>query len=104
MKVHSDTKPDKFTFEEYPCGGYILWLRENFHEIEKEEQSSLSGWIYDEYTILIPENLSVDFIEQNFEKYLNEARVREASDPLDRLSIVEDAIKDIFDILASITG
>ena len=104
MKVHSDTKPNKFTFEKYPCGGYILWLRENFHEVSENEQDSLNGWIYDEYTVLIPEYLSDSFIEKNFEKYLTEARIKEASKSLDRLSVIEDAIQDIFDILASITG
>ena len=64
MKACANDKPDVFTFEKYPRGGYILWLRENFHKIEKEEPDSQDSWIYDEYTILIPQYLTNNFIEQ----------------------------------------
>lgn len=104
MKSHSDIKQPKFTFERYPRGGYILWLRENFHKIEKEEPEAQDSWIYDEYTILTPQYLTNNFIEQHFNEYLESARREEASNPKDRLSSVEDAVQDILEILAEITG
>ena len=99
MKVCANEKPNDYTFEVYPRGGYILWLRENFHQNIDEEKSS---WIYDEYTILIPDYISNDFIEQHFNEYINEARKKEASNPTERLAIVEDAIEDILKILGDI--
>lgn len=104
MKACANDKPDVFTFEKYPRGGYILWLRENFHKIEKEEPDSQDSWVYDEYTILIPQYLTNNFIEQHFEEYLENARREEASNPIDRLSSAEDAIQDILEVLAEITG
>ena len=104
MKACANNKPDVFTFEEYPRGGYILWLRENFYKIKKEEPEAQDSWVYDEYTILIPQYLTHNFIEQHFNEYLESARRKEASNPKDRLSSVEDAVQDILEILAEITG
>lgn len=104
MKACANNKPEAFTFEEYPRGGYILWLRENFHKIEKEEPEAQDSWVYNEYTILTPQYLTNNFIEQHFNEYLESARREEASNPKDRLSSVEDAVQDILEILAEITG
>ena len=104
MKACANDKPNAFTFEKYPRGGYILWLRENFHKIEKEEPEAQDSWVYDEYTILTPQYLTNNFIEQHFNKYLESARREEASNLKDRLSSVEDAVQDILEILAEITG
>ena len=101
MKACANEKPSRFTFEKYPRGGYILWLRENFHQIIKEENGEeKSSWVYDEYTILIPNYINNNFIEQHFDEYINNARKKEASDPIERLAIVEDAIEDILKIIS----
>ena len=100
MKSTSNIKPDEFTFERYPRGGYILWLRENFHEIEETiEDETVTSWVYDEYTILMKEYLSNSFIEQHFDEYLTEARKKEASDTENRISAVEDAVAEIAEII-----
>lgn len=104
MKACASEKPNKFTFEEYPRGGYILWLRENFHEVKKEDEETPASWIYDEYTVLMPTALSNEFIEQHFDEYIDNARKEEASNPIERLGTVEDAVQDILDILAEIIG
>ena len=110
MKACASEKPNKFTFEEYPRGGYILWLRENFYEVIKElepdsnEDETSTSWVYDEYTILMPEYLSNNFIEQHFNEYISSARKEEASDPIERLATVEDAVEDILDIIADLAG
>lgn len=100
MKSTSTIKPPKYTFESYPRGGYILWLRENFHEFEDEIEGEIfNGWIYDEYTILIPFSLSDEFIEEHFEEYLAEARKKEAMDTDKRISAAEDAIADLAELI-----
>lgn len=100
MKSVSDIKPNKYTFERYPLGGYILWLRENFHEFENEIEGEIfNGWIYDEYIILIPFSLSDEFIEEHFEEYLAEARKKEAMDTDKRVSAAEDAIADLAELI-----
>ena len=101
MKSMSNIKPNKFTFERYPRGGYILWLRENFHEItETDEQGEEhTSWMYDEYTILISTYLSDNFIDQHFNEYITEARKKEASDTENRISVIEDAIADLAEII-----
>lgn len=106
MKSSSDIKQADFTFEGYPLGGYILWLRENFREVtEPGEQDELrSSWIYDEYTILVPTPLSTEFIEQHFNEYISEARAKEASNIDDRLTAAEAAITDIAEMLGEIIG
>ena len=103
MKSTSTIKPPKYTFERYPRGGYILWLRENFHEFSDEIEGEIfNGWIYDEYTVLIPFSLSDDFIEQHFEEYLAEARQKEANNAEKRMTAVEDAVADLADIIGGL--
>lgn len=106
MKSTSDTKQPKFTFERYPLGGYILWLRENFRKItEPDEQGEPhTMWAYDEYTILMPSPLTDGFIEHHFEEYLTEARAKEASNIDNRLTAAESAITDIAEMLGEIIG
>lgn len=100
MKSASTIKPHKYAFERYPRGGYILWLRENFHEFKDEiEDEIFNGWIYDEYTVLIPFSLSDEFIEEHFEEYLAEARKKEAMDTDKRISAAEDAIADLAELI-----
>lgn len=96
MRATSTIKQPDFTFERYPRGGYILWLRENFHETETEDGTF---WTYDEYTILMPELLSNEFIGQHFNEYITEARQKEANDADRRLSAIEDAIVDLAEIV-----
>ena len=106
MKSTSEIKQPKYTFEHYPLGGYILWLRENFHEVtETDEMGELrTSWIYDEYTVLVPSPLSTEFIEQHFDEFISEARAKEASNIDDRLTAAESAITDIAEMLGEITG
>ena len=94
MKAESMIKPNKFTFERYPRGGYILWLREKFDKkiIEDEFGNEQTSWVYDEYTLLMPNELSDSFIEQHFEEYLTEARNKEAMEPNRRIAAAEKAI------------
>lgn len=100
MKSISDVKPTKYHFERYPRGGYILWLRENFHEFSEEiGGETVHGWVYDEYTILIPFSLSDEFIAAHFEEYLAEARKKEAMETDKRLTAAEDAIADLAEIV-----
>lgn len=101
MKSTSVTKQPDFTFERYPRGGYILWLRENFHEVmtEDEQDEPVTNWVYDEYTILMSEPLSDSFIEQHFDEYITEARQKEANDADRRLSAIESAIIDLAEIM-----
>ncbi len=96
MKSTSTIKQPDFTFEIYPRGGYILWLRENFHEVETEDGTS---WVYDEYAILMSEPLSESFIEQHFNEYITEARQKEANDADKRLTAIESAIIDLAKIV-----
>ena len=96
MKSTSTIKQPDFTFERYPRGGYILWLRENFHEVTIEGESS---WVYDEYTLLMPNELSDSFIEQHFSEYITEARQKEANDADNRLTAIEAAIIDLAEIV-----
>ena len=107
MKSTSDIKPNHCTFEHYPLGGYILWLRENFREItEPDEKMSEphTSWVYDEYTMLVPTPLTDEFIEEHFDEYVSEARAKEASNIDDRLTAAEAAITDIAEMLGEITG
>ena len=106
MKSMSNTKPNKFTFERYPLGGYILWLRENFREVTETDEMGEphTSWVYDEYTILMPSPLTDGFIEQHFDEYLAEARAQEASNIEDRLTAAESAITDIAEMLGEIIG
>lgn len=106
MKSMSDNKPNYYTFERYPLGGYILWLRENFREItDTDEQGEPhTAWVYDEYTILMPSPLTDDFIEHHFDEYILEARAKEASNIENRLTAAESAITDIAEMLGEIIG
>lgn len=101
MKSTSTIKQPDFTFERYPRGGYILWLRENFHEVttEDEQDEPVTNWVYDEYTILMSEPLSNEFIEQHFNEYITEARQKEANDADRRLTAIEAAIIDLAEIV-----
>ena len=101
MKAESIIKPNKFTFERHPRGGYILWLRENFHEVttEDEQDEPVTNWVYDEYTLLMPNELSDSFIEQHFSEYITEARQKDANDADKRLTAIESAIIDLAEIM-----
>ncbi len=101
MKSTSKIKQPDFTFERYPRGGYILWLRENFHEVttEDEQGEPVTNWVYDEYTLLMSEPLSDSFIEQHFSEYITEARQKEANDADRRLSAIEAAIFGLAEIV-----
>ena len=96
MRATSTIKQPDFTFERYPRGGYILWLRENFHETETEDGTF---WTYDEYKVLMSEPLSDSFIEQHFDEYITEARQKEANDAGRRLTTIEAAIFDLAKIV-----
>lgn len=104
MKSTSDIKQPKFTFERYPLGGYILWLRENFREITEpdEQDKPHTSWVYDEYTILIPSPQTDEFIEQHFNEYLAEAKFAEAMKTDKRLSTIESAMNDLASIIGGI--
>lgn len=106
MKSTSTTKPSKFTFERYPRGGYILWLRDNFSEITETDEygETQTSWIYDEYTMLVPSSLSDTFIERHFDEYISEAKKQEANKLETRICTVEDAIADIADLLSTLLG
>lgn len=101
MKSTSTIKQPDFTFERYPRGGYILWLRENFHEVttEDEQGEPVTNWVYDEYTLLMSEPLSDNFIEQHFSEYITEARQKEANNADRRLTAIESAIIDLAEIM-----
>lgn len=101
MKSTSTIKQPDFTFERYPRGGYILWLRENFHEVttEDEQGEPVTSWVYDEYTLLMPNELSDSFIEQHFNEYITEARQKEANGADKRLTAIESAIIDLAEIV-----
>lgn len=101
MKSTSTIKQPDFTFERYPRGGYILWLRENFHEVttEDEQGEPVTNWVYDEYTLLMSEPLSDSFIVQHFNEYIAEARQKEANDADNRLTAIEAAIFDLAEIV-----
>ena len=96
MRATSTIKQPDFTFERYPRGGYILWLRENFHEMETEDETF---WTYDEYKVLMSEPLSDSFIEQHFNEYITEARQKEANGADKRLTAIEAAIIDLAKIV-----
>lgn len=96
MRATSTIKQPDFTFERYPRGGYILWLRENFHEMETEDETF---WTYDEYKVLMSEPLSDSFIEQHFDEYITEARQKEANNANKRLTAIEAAIFDLAKIV-----
>ena len=87
-------------------GGYILWLRENFHEVtETDEQGEPhSSWIYDEYTMLVPTPLTNDFIEQHFDEYLTEAKRAEAIKTDKRLTLLEGAVNDLANLIGGVVG
>ena len=96
MRATSTIKQPDFTFERYPRGGFILWLRENFHETETEDGTF---WTYDEYKVLMSEPLSDSFIEQHFNEYITEARQKEANGADKRLTAIEAAIFDLAKIV-----
>lgn len=101
MKSTSTIKQPDFTFERYPRGGYILWLRENFHEVETEDEQGepVTNWVYNEYTLLMSEPLSDSFIEQHFDEYITEARQKEANGADRRLTAIEAAVFDLAKIV-----
>ena len=101
MKSTSTIKQPDYTFEHYPRGGYILWLRESFHEGTTEDEfgNEQTSWVYDEYTLLMSEPLSDSFIEQHFSEYITEARQKEANDADKRLTAIEAAIIDLAEIV-----
>lgn len=104
MKSTSNTKPSKFTFERYPRGGYILWLRENFSEITETDEygETQTSWVYDEYTMLMPYSLSNEFIEQHFDDYLAEAKRTEAMKTDKRLTSLEGAVNDLAKLIGGV--
>lgn len=104
MKSTSDIKPNEYTFERYPLGGYILWLRENFREVTEPDEMGEphTSWVYDEYTMLVPSPLTDNLIEQHFDEYLAEACAKEASSIDSRLIAAESAITDIAEMLGEI--
>ena len=106
MKSMSDIKPNEYTFERYPLGKYILWLRENFREItEPDEMGELhTSWVYDEYTMLIPSLLSNEFIEHHFDEYLAEAKRAEAMKTDKRLTSLEGAVNDLAKLIGGVIG
>lgn len=106
MKSTSNIKPNHYTFERYPLGGYILWLRENFREITEPDEMGepRAAWVYDEYTLLIPSALSNDFIEQHFDDYLAEAKRTEAMKPDKRLTSLEGAVNDLAKLIGGVVG
>lgn len=106
MKSTSDNKPNKFTFERYPLGGYILWLRGAPHKIiEPDEQGEPhTSWVYDEYTMLMPSPLTDDFIEQHFDEYLAEAKRGEAIKTDKRLTLLEGAVNDLASLIGGVVG
>ena len=106
MKSTSDIKPNEYTFERYPLGGYILWLRENFREITEPDEMGEphTSWVYDEYTMLIPQTLSDDFIEQHFDEYIAEAKRDEAMKTNKRLSTLEGAVNDLAKLIGGVVG
>ena len=99
MLVMSDVKQPNFTFERYPRGGYVLYLRENFREYELDGEVK---WLYDEYTILTSSSISNSHIEQHFNEYLSEARKKEASDTETRLIAAEDAIAELAEMVGGV--
>lgn len=103
MKSTSTIKPAKFAFERYPRGGYILWLRENFHEVDHEIDGTIfHDWIYDEYKMKTDCRLSDSFIEQHFDEYLSEVRRKEAMDISKRVAAAEDAIADLAELIGGL--
>lgn len=106
MKSTSDIKQPKFAFERYPLGGYILWLRENFREITEPDEMGEphTSWVYDEYTMLIPQTLSDDFIEQHFDEYIAEAKRDEAMKTNKRLTSLEGAVSDLAKLIGGVVG
>lgn len=106
MKSISDNKPNYYTFERYSLGGYILWLRENFREVTEPDEMGKphTSWVYDEYTMLIPQALSDDFIEKHFEDYLAEAKRAEAMKTDMRLSSLESAVNDLASLIGGVVG
>lgn len=106
MKSTSDIKQPKFTFQRYPRGGYILWLRENFREITEPDEMGEphTSWVYDEYTTLVPSPLTNDFIEQHFDEYLAEAKRNEAMKTDKRLTSLEGAVNDLASLLGGVIG
>ena len=106
MKSTSTIKQPDFTFERYPRGGYILWLRENFREITKPDEMGEphTSWVYDEYTMLIPSPLTDEFIEQHFDEYLAEAKRNEAMKTNKRLTSLEGAVNDLAKLIGGVVG
>ena len=106
MKSKSNLKPPKYTFEKYPLGGYILWLRENFREITEPDEvgEPRKSWVYDEYTMLIPSPLTDDFIEQHFEDYILEAKRTELMKTDKRLTLLEGAVNDLAKLIGGVVG
>ena len=106
MRSTSDIKPNEYTFERYPLGGYILWMRENFHEVaEPDEQGEPhTSWVYDEYTMLMPTPLHDEFIEQHFDEYIAEAKRDEAMKTDKRLISLEDAVNDLAKLIGGVVG
>ena len=103
MKSTSTIKPAKFAFEKNPRGGFVLWLRENRHEVDYEiDGFPFHGWIYDEYKMKTGLHLSEAFIEQHFDEYLSEARKKEAMDISNRITAVEDAIADLAELIGGL--
>lgn len=106
MKSTSDIKPNYYTFERYPLGGYILWLRENFREIAKPDEMGEphTSWVYDEYTMRMPSPLTNEFIEQHFDEYLAEAKRDEAMKTDNRLASLEGAVNDLAKLIGGVVG
>lgn len=106
MKSTSTIKPNYYTFERYPLGGYILWMRENFREITEPDEhgESHTSWVYDEYTMLVPTPLTDEFIEQHFDEYLAEAKRDEAMKTNKRLTSLEGAVNDLAKLIGGVVG
>ena len=106
MKSTSDIKPNYYTFERYPIGGYLLWLRENFREITEPDAMGepCTSWVYDEYTMLVPTPLTDEFIEQHFNEYIAEAKRAEAMKTDKRLTSLEGAVNDLAKLIGGVIG
>lgn len=82
MKVRADLLQPRCALEAYPRkeGHQLARLRENFAEFEEASHTdgeSIKGYEYDEYTLLLPQDVTLDWVETNFDALIAEARERE---------------------------
>lgn len=82
MKVRACSLQPKCVLEVYPQkeGYQLARLRENFAEFEEASHpdgESIKGYEYDEYTLVLPQDVTLDWVETNFDALIAEARERE---------------------------